>query len=65
VYRQSKVCCNSRPSVSEWTNRLADDRLPALGHTVRDVAAELTAAPGDVMPAGNLPEWSREHRSSF
>jgi IclR family acetate operon transcriptional repressor len=38
-------------SVSGMTSRLTDDRLPALGETVREVAAELTAALGGVMPA--------------
>ncbi len=41
-------------SVSGMTSRLTDDRLPMLGQTVRDVAAELTAAlggkPPDVKP---------------
>lgn len=38
-------------SVSGLTSRLTDDRLPMLGETVREVAAELTAALGGVMPA--------------
>src|SRR3984893_6635661 len=37
-------------SVSGMTSRLTDDRLPALGQTVREVAAELTLALGGVMP---------------
>src|SRR5260370_4746147 len=37
-------------SVSGMTSRLTDDRLPTLGQTVREVAAELTAALGGVMP---------------
>lgn len=37
-------------SVSGMTSRLTDDRLPALGRTVREVAAELTLALGGVMP---------------
>ena len=37
-------------SVSGMTTRLTDDRLPALGQTVREVAAELTFALGGVMP---------------
>jgi IclR family transcriptional regulator, acetate operon repressor len=37
-------------SVSGMTGRLTDDRLPMLGLTVREVAAELTAALGGVMP---------------
>ena len=37
-------------SVSGMTGRLTDERLPQLGHTVREVAAELTAALGGVMP---------------
>src|ERR1700737_488153 len=37
-------------SVSGMTSRLTDDRLPALGKIVREVAAELTAALGGVMP---------------
>jgi IclR family transcriptional regulator, acetate operon repressor len=38
-------------SVSGMTSRLTDDRLTALGQTVRDVAAELTVALGGTMPA--------------
>jgi IclR family transcriptional regulator, acetate operon repressor len=38
-------------SVSGMTSRLTDDRLAALGQTVREVAAELTVALGGVMPA--------------
>jgi IclR family transcriptional regulator, acetate operon repressor len=38
-------------SVSGMTSRLTDDRLAALGQTVREVAAELTIALGGVMPA--------------
>jgi len=38
-------------SVSGMTSRLTDDRLPAIGRTVREVAAELTLALGGVMPA--------------
>ncbi|MCA1453799.1 helix-turn-helix domain-containing protein [Bradyrhizobium sp. BRP22] len=37
-------------SVSGMTSRLTDDRLAALGQTVREVAAELTVALGGVMP---------------
>jgi IclR family acetate operon transcriptional repressor len=37
-------------SVSGMTGRLTDDRLAALGQTVREVAAELTVALGGVMP---------------
>lgn len=37
-------------SVSGMAGRLTDERLPQLGQTVRDVAAELTAALGGVMP---------------
>jgi IclR family transcriptional regulator, acetate operon repressor len=37
-------------SVSGMTSRLTDDRLPMLGQTVRDVAAELTVALGGVIP---------------
>ena len=37
-------------SVSGMTSRLTDERLPMLGQTVRDVAAELTGALGGVMP---------------
>ena len=37
-------------SVSGMTGRLTDDRLPMLGQTVREVAAELTVALGGVMP---------------
>jgi IclR family acetate operon transcriptional repressor len=32
------------------TSRLTDERLPMLGQTVREVAAELTGALGGVMP---------------
>ncbi len=39
-------------SVSGMTGRLTDDRLPMLGQTVREVAAELTVALGGVMPEG-------------
>src|ERR1700688_1351608 len=38
-------------SVSGMTSRVTDDRLPALGTVVREVAAELTVALGGVMPA--------------
>jgi IclR family acetate operon transcriptional repressor len=38
-------------SVSGMTSRLTDDRLPALGQTVRDIAAELTLALGGALPA--------------
>jgi IclR family transcriptional regulator, acetate operon repressor len=38
-------------SVSGMTGRLTDERLPMLGQTVREVAAELTVALGGVMPA--------------
>ncbi len=41
-------------SVSGMTSRLTDDRLPALGETVREVAAELTVALGGVMPGAKL-----------
>src|ERR1700687_3167880 len=37
-------------SVSGMTSRVTDDRLPALGTVVREVAAEVTAALGGVMP---------------
>jgi IclR family acetate operon transcriptional repressor len=37
-------------SVSGMTSRLTDDRLPALGRIVREVASELTVALGGVMP---------------
>ncbi len=40
-------------SVSGMTSRLTDDRLAGLGQTVREVAAELTAAIGGVMPEAN------------
>jgi IclR family acetate operon transcriptional repressor len=39
-------------SVSGMAARLTDERLPQLGQTVREVAAELTAALGGVMPPG-------------
>jgi IclR family acetate operon transcriptional repressor len=38
-------------SVSGMTSRLTDDRLPTLGQTVREVAAQLTVALGGTMPA--------------
>src|SRR5258707_8090963 len=38
-------------SVSGLTSRLTDDRLPALGRIVHEVAAELTVGLGGVMPA--------------
>jgi IclR family transcriptional regulator, acetate operon repressor len=38
-------------SVSGMTSRVTEDRLPALGKTVQEVAAELTVALGGVMPA--------------
>ena len=41
-------------SVSGMTGRLTDERLPMLGQTVREVAAELTLALGGVMPGGKL-----------
>jgi IclR family acetate operon transcriptional repressor len=37
-------------SVSGMTGRLTDERLPMLGQTVREVAAELTVALGGAMP---------------
>src|SRR5580704_12457409 len=37
-------------SVSGMTSRLTDDRLPSLGRSVREVAAELTLVLGGVMP---------------
>jgi IclR family acetate operon transcriptional repressor len=37
-------------SISGMTSRVTEERLPALGRTVREVAAELTAALGGVMP---------------
>jgi IclR family acetate operon transcriptional repressor len=37
-------------SVSGMTSRLTDERLPMLGQTVREVAAELTVALGGAMP---------------
>src|SRR5256714_7499964 len=41
-------------SVSGMTRRLTDDRLPAIGRTVQQVAGELTLALGGVMPAAKL-----------
>jgi IclR family acetate operon transcriptional repressor len=38
-------------SVSGMASRVTHERLPALGRTVREVAAELTAALGGVIPA--------------
>jgi IclR family transcriptional regulator, acetate operon repressor len=40
-------------SVSGMTSRMTDDRLPIIGRTVREVAAELTVALGGVMPIGD------------
>jgi IclR family acetate operon transcriptional repressor len=37
-------------SVSGMTSRVTDDRLPALGRMVREVAAELTVALGGIIP---------------
>jgi IclR family acetate operon transcriptional repressor len=37
-------------SASGMTSRVTEDRLPALGRTVCEVAAELTVALGGVMP---------------
>jgi IclR family acetate operon transcriptional repressor len=37
-------------SVSGMTSRVTDERLPMIGQMVREVAAELTAALGGVMP---------------
>ncbi len=41
-------------SVSGMTSRVTDERLPEIGQNVRDVAAELTAALGGVIPAPPL-----------
>jgi IclR family transcriptional regulator, acetate operon repressor len=38
-------------SVSGMTCRVTDERLPAIGRAVRELAAELTIALGGVMPA--------------
>src|SRR6202022_991889 len=40
-------------SASGMTSRVTDDRLPTIGRTVREVAAELTVALGGVMPIGD------------
>jgi IclR family transcriptional regulator, acetate operon repressor len=40
-------------SVSGLTSRLTDDRLPALGRIVHEVAAELTVVLGGVVPAAD------------
>src|ERR1700751_5267905 len=40
-------------SVSGMTSRVTEERLPELGKAVREVAAELTAAIGGVMPPPN------------
>jgi IclR family acetate operon transcriptional repressor len=37
-------------SVSGMTSRVTEERLPALGRIVQEVAAELTVALGGVMP---------------
>jgi IclR family acetate operon transcriptional repressor len=42
-------------SVSGLTSRLTDDRLPALGRIVHEVAAELTVVLGGVVPAADDP----------
>jgi IclR family acetate operon transcriptional repressor len=41
-------------SVSGMTSRMTDERLPTIGRTVREVAAELTVALGGVMPEPRL-----------
>lgn len=41
-------------SVSGIPSRLTDDRLAALGETVREVAAELTVALGGAMPVAKF-----------
>ena len=38
-------------SVSGMTSRVTDDRVPAIGQIVREVAAELTLALGGALPA--------------
>src|SRR5207302_3715803 len=43
-------------SVSGLTSRVTDGRLPDIGRVVRDVAAELTAALGGVIPAAKSSE---------
>lgn len=39
-------------SVSGMTSRVTEERVPALGRAVCEVAAELTLALGGVMPVG-------------
>src|SRR3954469_4658145 len=41
-------------SVSGMTSRITDERLPEVGHIVRETAGELTAALGGVMPAPSM-----------
>jgi IclR family transcriptional regulator, acetate operon repressor len=45
-------------SVSGMTSRVTDERLPEIGRIVREVAAELTAALGGVMPEAQEPNSS-------
>ena len=52
-------------SVSGMTSRVTEERVPALGNAVREVAAELTAALGGVMPGGNRSERCGEFRLSL
>src|SRR5439155_9184930 len=47
-------------SVSGMTTRVTAARLPALGQTVREVAAELTLALGGVMPEANSSRASHD-----
>ena len=42
---------HSSPARPAQSSRMTDERLPMLGQTVREVAAELTGALGGVMPA--------------
>ena len=47
-------------SVSGMTSRLTDDRLPVLGTIVQEVATELTAALGGVMPEAKSRERNQQ-----
>jgi IclR family acetate operon transcriptional repressor len=57
-------------SVSGMTSRITEDRLPALGRTVREVAAELTVALGGVVPAAadeanRSADWAARPDTTF
>jgi IclR family acetate operon transcriptional repressor len=53
-------------SVSGMTSRLTDERLPVIGRTVHEVAAELTVALGGVIPmTADNGSAKREADSTF